>query len=313
MKVVEGEPLAGPAETRHDLIGHEHNPVLRGELPDAFEVPGRWEHDAGRPRHGFEDDRRELGGALQQDHLFEVLQGARGLLLRRRRMEVGAVQVGREEVDHAGIAVVVRDAPGVAREVHREVRATVVGAVRGQHLVTPGVQAGHADGMFHRLGSPIGEEHLVHARRRQFRDQAGRLRAGIVHMLRRYGAELRGLLLDGGHHSGVLVADIREDELRGEIEQPVAVDVPHPRALRLGDGHRVDELLRRPGVEHVLPVQFVGPASVGKVLLAGAVRYRHIGGDTHGSSFQTGSRALFLPTVPWKFATSAANSVRPEH
>src|SRR5690606_36895176 len=50
---------------------------------------------------------------------------------------------------------------------------------------------------------------------------------------------------------GVLVADVRVDERAGEVEIAPAVVVPEVRPLRPGDGERVDELLRGPGVEHM--------------------------------------------------------------
>ena len=52
------------------------------------------------------------------------------------------------------------------------------------------------------------------------------LAALIVRVLWRDRAESAGLLLDGGHHPGVLVADVGVDELGGQVEQPAAVAVP---------------------------------------------------------------------------------------
>ena len=66
--------------------------------------------------------------------------------------------------------------------------------------------------------------------------------------------QLRGLLLDRGDDLRVLVADVGVDEPAGEVEVAVAVVVPEVRPLGAGDGERVDELLRGPGVEDVRAV-----------------------------------------------------------
>jgi hypothetical protein len=129
--------------------------------------------------------------------------------------------------------------------------------------VPSGVQAGHAQRVLRRLRAAIGEEHLVEVTGSQLGDQPGRLAAGVVGERRRDRAQPRRLLLDRGYQLGVLVADIDVDQLRGEVEVAFAAVVSEMRSTRAGDRHRVDQRLRRPGVEHVRPVigtdaRFVG-------------------------------------------------------
>ena len=68
------------------------------------------------------------------------------------------------------------------------------------------------------------------------------------------GAEPVGLRLDGLDHPRVLVADVGEDQLAGEVQVLVAVVVVDVAALGSGDGHRRQVGLGGPGVEHVGPV-----------------------------------------------------------
>ncbi len=74
----------------------------------------------------------------------QMCQRALALLGLGGGVEVRAVQERPEEVDDAGVAVVVGPAPRVAGEVDRGVGAAVVRAVAGEHLVAAGVQTRHA-------------------------------------------------------------------------------------------------------------------------------------------------------------------------
>jgi len=184
-----------------------------------------------------------------------VLECTRALLLVVLGMERRAVGERAEEVDDALGADVVRPAARVTCHVHGQVRAAVVAAVAGEHLAPTGVQPRHAHRVLDRLSARIGEEDVLQRiAGRVLGDQAGGLAADVVGVLRRDGAQPRRLLLDGGHHRRVLVADVGVDQLAGEVEQGASVAVPHPAALRRGDHHRVEGTLGRPGVEDVRAV-----------------------------------------------------------
>ena len=89
-------------------------------------------------------------------------------------------------------------------------------------------------------------------------DEPRGLAARGVRVLRRHRGEQRGLLLDGGDDARVPEAEVRVDELAGEVEQRRPLAVPDPGPLAAGDHQRLQRLLRRPGVEDVLAVQLVG-------------------------------------------------------
>ena len=142
-------------------------------------------------------------------------------------VERAAVEERPEEVHRAGAAVVVGPAARVAGQVHREVGAAVVGAVRREHLEPAGVQPGHPDRVLDRVCAAVGEEHLVQAARGRRRRSAGPPRSGPrSRAVGAIGAERRRLLLDRRDHPRVLVADVGEDQLGGEVEVLGALVVP---------------------------------------------------------------------------------------
>ena len=73
-------------------------------------------------------------------------------------------------------------------------------------------------------------------------------------MLGRHRAEPVRLLLDGGYDLRVLVADVRVDQLTGEVQVAVAVVIPYVGALGAGDDHGLEERLSRPRMENVSPI-----------------------------------------------------------
>ena len=148
------------------------------------------------------------------------------------RVERRAVEVRTPVADDARHPRLARPAPRFAGERDRARGRAVVAAVRGQHLVPPGVQARHAHRVLVRLRAAVGEEHDVEIARRALGDQARRLAAHVDRERGRHRAELGRLLLDRGDEPRVLVADVDVDELRAEIEVAVAVVVPEVRALR---------------------------------------------------------------------------------
>ena len=259
VEVLEGEPPAGAAEAGHHLVGDEDDVVGVGERPHALHVLRARDHDARGAGDRFEDDRGDRRRALEFDRALEVAQGALGLLRLGGRGELGAVEEGAEEVDDTGIAEVVPPPARIAGDVDRRLRAPVVRAVAGEDLVPAGVEAGHADRVLVGVGPAVGEEDVVEAGRGALGDEARGLRPGGVGVGGADRAEQIGLVLDCLDDLGMLVADVRVDELGGEVEQRPALAVIDVRARRAGDGHRVERPLSRPRMEDVGPVEVVGP------------------------------------------------------
>ena len=82
-------------------------------------------------------------------------------------------------------------------------------------------------------------------------------------MLRGDRAQLGSLLGNGRNDFRMLVADVGENQLRREIEQPIPLAVPDVGAVRGDDGHGLDLCLGRPRVEDVPAVKFVGALPLG--------------------------------------------------
>jgi hypothetical protein len=74
--------------------------------------------------------------------------------------------------------------------------------------------------------------------------------------------QLVGLFLDRGDDLRVLVADRDVDELRREVEVPVALVVPEVASLAARDRERLDLVLHRPRVQDVLLVELLDPLGV---------------------------------------------------
>ena len=182
------------------------------------------------------------------------MQGARGLLLRRRRPELAAVEVGAEEV-RVPAGVLVRHPSPVAGRDDRGTGVAVVRAVGRQHRVAAGVQARHADGVLVGVRAAVGEEHLGEPAGRLVDDALGRLAAREVRGRRPDRREGARLLLDRLHDGGMLVPDVDVDELAREVQHPVAGVVPDRRARPAGDHGKIEVRLRQPGVEHELAIE----------------------------------------------------------
>ena len=223
-------------------------------LAHPGEVPVRGHQHAVRAHHGLQDHRGDGSGALEGDHRLEVLEGPGALLGLVGRAEGRPVQVGAEEVHRPGHRGLVGPAPRLPGGRDRRGRGPVVAPVGGEHLGAAGVGLGHADGVLHRLGPTVGEEHLVQARRCVPRDQGRGVAAGVVGEGRADGAQPLRLGADGIHHTGVLVAEVEVHQLGREVEVLVALLVPEHRAPAAGHGQGRDEVLRGPRVEHVGPV-----------------------------------------------------------
>ena len=282
------EPFAAAPEAGHHLVGDEHDAVAVAEVTHALEVAGRRHEDAVGADDRLEDHRGDRVRTLEHHDLVEVRQRPLALLGLGRRVERRAVEVRAHEVDDAGHRRLRRPPARVAGRRDRARRRAVVAAVHREDLLPARVQARHAHRVLGRLRAAVGEEDLLQAVGRDLGDQAGGLAAIGVGVDRRHGAEPTGGLLDRGDEARVLVPEVDVDQLRAEVQVPVAVEVPHPRALGAGDRHRVDLGLRGPGVEDVPPV----------------VREGRVGGAVVGAHHPTVSRRPrnTQPRVPgWRY------------
>jgi hypothetical protein len=79
--VLDGEPLAAPAEAGHHLIGDHHDAVPVAQVAHAGQVARRRHQDAVGAHHRLEHDGGHRVGALDHQRVGQVLQGPLGLLL----------------------------------------------------------------------------------------------------------------------------------------------------------------------------------------------------------------------------------------
>ena len=143
-----------------------------------------------------------------------MAQSAFGFILFAVRAEVRTVGVRREEVNNTFARDVIGNAARVAREVHREARGTVEAAVSRQHFLASRVQTGQTDSVFVCIRAAVGEEHVVHAVWCQAGDERGSFRTRLDGVGRSDRCDRISLVLNGLNDLGVLMPDVRVDQLR---------------------------------------------------------------------------------------------------
>ncbi len=254
---VDGQPLAGAAETGHDLVGDVDDAVLVAQRAYPLEVAGRWYEDACSPHHGLDQYGGDRGGALELDHLFQVSQRALALLRLVLGPERRPVQVGAEEVD-VTVGELVRPAPRVTGRIDGRAGVAVVTTVETEHLVLAGVDPRHADRVLGGVRATVGEEHLVVSFGCQFRDGAGRAAADQRCVLWGQRDLDSRLLLDRCHDGRVLMAHVRIDQLAGEVQITVALEVPDSTAGARREHPRIQGALGAPRMEHMGAVEVEG-------------------------------------------------------
>ena len=159
--------------------------------------------------------------------------------------------------------------------------------------------AGDLHRVLHSL-SPGVREHrpLVELPGRQRVQPLGELDVGLVrrHVEARVRVELQ-LLLRRRHHLGRRVADVQDRDARGEVDQPVAVDVLDDRARGPGrdDGMDVEHGLGDGGLPALEPLAGLRTGDLGEDL--SLLR------DVH--------RASFRPRLSVKCATPGGSAARP--
>src|SRR5215203_2950212 len=141
-RVLNGEHLARPAETRLDLVYDHHDAVLVAQLPQSPHVEVRERYEAALPTHRFDDDRRDAARVHRaHERLLDgreaVAHAAAGTIPARR----AAVRVGRRDPVDLGyerpeaLLVGIR----LSGEGHREHSTPVEGVLEGYDRRTPHV------------------------------------------------------------------------------------------------------------------------------------------------------------------------------
>ena len=138
-------------------------------------------------------------------------------------------------------------AAGVAGCGDHACRRAVVGAVAGDDLGLAGVHARDLEGGFVGVGAGGGEEEFVEAFREHVEEELAEFGAGGGGVERRGVGQGRGLLLDRLDDRLIVVAEVRADELRGEIEVAFTVAVGEVAAVGAGDVDWVPAFALPPG------------------------------------------------------------------
>ena len=112
-----------------------------------------------------------------------------------------------------------------------------------------GVNTRQPNGVLIRVSAAVSEENFIHAIRCQVGDQLGRFATLVIGMLRGDGRQSRSLVLNGLYDFRVLMTDVDVHQLRGEIQVPIALVIPHIATLGRGRRERVQGALRTPGVK----------------------------------------------------------------
>ncbi|MNH13850.1 hypothetical protein D3C79_734320 [compost metagenome] len=240
--MLQGKPLAGPAEARHHFVEDQQNAELGRQLTHTLHV-GRGRHqNAGGARQAFEQYGGDRAGTFALDHATQVTQCAFGLFGLGLRAEFAAVQVRREEV-HVATGIFVRYPARITSGNDRRTSVAMVGAVSGQHLVASGEEPGHTHGVFVGISTTVGEEDFLETLRCLLDDALGGFAAGQVGSGWRDGGQGGGLLLNCRDHSRVLVPKVGVDQLAGKVQVALAIEVPDRAALPARDHQRVEQTL----------------------------------------------------------------------
>jgi len=247
--VVDAEPLAGPPEARHHLVGDEQHALIVADPPQPRHVLLGGYEDAVGADDGLDEDGGDVPRALHLDDLPDVLDApdvAAGVL----QAEGAAVAVAVGGVDHARHLRDVVPA-GVAGQRYGARGGAVVRPVAGYELRGPRVEPRDLDGGLVRLGPPEGEVGLAEVARRDLRQLLGqpdgRLRGepgGDVE-------ELLSLFSHRPPHTFVSEAEVRADELGREVQVAFPVAVGEVGAVCLDDELGPPRSLEPPGPEYV--------------------------------------------------------------
>ena len=224
--VVDGEPRPGAAEAGLDLVGDEHDAVLRRPGREGRQEAGGLDEPA------LAEDRldRDAGQVAHPDLLVEVVDRAGGGFLAGEAVTEGvghrrAVDLGGERAEAVLVGHVLR------RHRHRQVRAAVVGVVEDADRVAAGGHAGDLHGVLDGLGPGVEERRLLRvvAGRQLGQGFADLDVPGVRSDHEARVGEGRDLVVDGPDDRRRGVADRDDRDARAEVDEGVAVGVDeHP-------------------------------------------------------------------------------------
>jgi len=204
--------------------------------------------------HGFDHHGRDGVRTLVLDDLLEIDEiVACDLLLGLPEREVVGPRI--HHMDVARTTGLVGPPPGIPGELHTGVGAAVVAPITSQDLLPPGVVTGGPDGVLVGLGPTQRKEEGVDVAGNDLGQQLANPRPDLG---RRPGVDIdQGveLLLDGGNHLGVAVANEDAHHLRVEVDDAPSVGGVEVDPLGPLDGQGVDRPGGGPGVEGVLLTQ----------------------------------------------------------
>ena len=221
--MLDGEELAGAAETGLDLVGDEHDSVAVAELTELAHEVDRRGDEAALAEDRLDDDRgHAVRGDLGLEEVAQVgkrrLGGPAPVGVRERRL-VDLRRV-RAEVLLVGV-----DAAG---EAEGQQRAAVEAAPEADHGLAACCGSGDLDRVLDRLRAGGEKDRLlVPPDRGDLAQTLGEPQVGLVldDLERRVGRSCE-LLLDRLHDAGVGVADVHHADASGEVDVALAADVP---------------------------------------------------------------------------------------
>ena len=240
--VIAREQLACAAEPRLDLVGHEQHVALLAEVGELAQPPIGRNQDA---RFGL-DRLDEHGTGVRPDGATRGLDVTErdDAESRRERPEAALVVRVRREADDG------RRTPVEVVLEHDDLRLLGGNAF---HVVAPAARG--LDGRLDRLGARVHRQHHLHLA--EVRELLAEHRELVVAEGARGERDLLRLLDERGKNARVRVPLIDGRVRAQAVEVALALDVPHPRALRALD----DEIERM--VVVCAPAVFEGDEGVG--------------------------------------------------
>ena len=254
--VLDGEHLAGAAETALHLVGDEQHSVVVAASGDRFEELGRRGDVTALAEHRFDDDRgRFTGGRDAGEELVEAGECSRDLV----GEVVGTHVRVRGDEDARRQRCVTGAVDGLRRgHRHRLVRAPVEAALEHDDVRPPGRLLGELDGRLGDLRARVGVEERVDA---VGRDLGEARREGLQQIVGVHvGLGVHETLRLSGDRCGdvrVAVAGGGDGDATAEIEVPLAGGGGDPRPVAGRDleiGHLEPHMRQVVGAHrHIIP------------------------------------------------------------
>mmetsp|Transcript_7020 Transcript_7020/g.12647 ORF Transcript_7020/g.12647 Transcript_7020/m.12647 type:complete len:264 (-) Transcript_7020:82-873(-) len=221
--MLHGEHLAGPSESRLNLVGDHDDAVLVAQVPNEPHQLQRRLVESALALHRLHNHRGHAAG---------VESGAEQPLDRRLRLVHGdPVQAdGERDVvhvrHHRPESLLVR--LHLPRQAHSHIGAAVESAPEGDNSRAVSVATGDLDGILDGFGASGYEACLLgEVARYEVVEPLGKTDIVLVRDDLVAGvSELTQLLFDGGHHLGVTVAGVNDRDAGREVDVALALNVP---------------------------------------------------------------------------------------